>query len=62
VFVTDIELQVEGNTGSPPALSNRTIGFSAYEINKNGEELDLPDQVGQYQTRKKKRRQAADEK
>jgi hypothetical protein len=61
VFVTDIELQVEGNTGSPTALSNRTIGFSAYEINKNGEELDLPDQVGQYQTRKKMRRQAADE-
>jgi len=38
------------------------MGFTAYEINRNGEELDLPDQVSQYQTRKKKRRRAADEK
>ncbi|KAF9687039.1 hypothetical protein SADUNF_Sadunf02G0052300 [Salix dunnii] len=41
-----MELKVEGSARSPTGLSNRTIAFSANEINRNGE-LDLPDQVKQ---------------
>jgi len=48
VFLFNIELQVEGNTGSSAGLSARTVWFGTNEINGNGE-LDLPDQVSQEQ-------------
>ena len=56
-----MELKVEGSARSPTGLSNRTIAFGANEINRNGE-LDLPDQVSQYQDKKKKRQRVAGEK